>query len=60
MVGLSVGEFDSTVGAGANVGTLIVENAVGTGVGLLIVVLIMVVFGAIVGWLAGLLVKGSG
>jgi uncharacterized membrane protein YeaQ/YmgE (transglycosylase-associated protein family) len=36
------------------------ENAVGTGMGLMIAILIMVVFGAIVGWLAGIVMKGSG
>jgi len=36
------------------------EDAFGTGAGLLIGILILAVFGAIVGWLAGLIVKGSG
>jgi len=36
------------------------ESAVGTGAGLLIGILILAVFGGIVGWLAGLIVKGSG
>ena len=36
------------------------EEAVGSGMGILIAVLIMVVMGGIIGWLAGLIVKGSG
>jgi uncharacterized membrane protein YeaQ/YmgE (transglycosylase-associated protein family) len=35
-------------------------EAVGTGLGLVIGLLIMIVVGAIVGWLASLIVKGSG
>jgi len=41
-------------------GNIQMEDAVGTGVGLLMGILILAVFGAIVGWLAGLVVKGSG
>jgi len=40
--------------------TIIMEEAVGGGMGILIAVLIMVVMGGIIGWLAGLIVKGSG
>ena len=36
------------------------ESAVGTGMGLIIGILILAVFGGIVGWLAGVVVKGSG
>lgn len=36
------------------------EQAVGTGMGLVIAILILAVFGAVVGWIAGLIVKGSG
>ena len=36
------------------------EDALGTGMGLLTGILILAAFGAIVGWLAGLIVKGSG
>ena len=35
-------------------------NAVGAGMGFLIALLFICVFGAIVGWIAGLIVKGSG
>ncbi|AXI44478.1 GlsB/YeaQ/YmgE family stress response membrane protein [Sulfitobacter sp. SK011] len=35
-------------------------RAVGAGVGLLIGLAIMILVGAVVGWLAGLIVKGSG
>lgn len=36
------------------------EETVGAGVGLVLGLLIVVVFGALVGWLAGLIFKGSG
>ena len=38
----------------------ITEEQVGTGMGLVIGLLIMAVFGGIVGWLASILVKGTG
>ena len=36
------------------------EQLIGSGTGLLIGLLIVIVIGGIVGWLAGLIVKGSG
>ena len=36
------------------------EDALGTGMGLLVGILVLAAFGAIAGWLAGVIVKGSG